>query len=125
MSLPNRLPAAAHKAAAERWPQGRMVRIGRAWAVIGRVRKDCGAARGAEERSDETDKGAFCRFCRCTPGPWSCAELPQGWFAVLIAGWDETERDGVQTSRLWWTGDSWGHRRRRDALAAVTHEAGR
>jgi len=85
MNLPNRLPAAARVAARVRWPQGHLVRIGSAWAMVGRLNEGDGV---------------------------------RGWFAVLVAGYDSA--DGESSPRLWWTGASWGHKRRRDAVAAAT-----
>jgi len=89
MSLPNRLSAAAREVARARWPHGRLVRVGQAWAIVG--------------RSVEAD-------------------APRGWFSVLVASID---KDGIGAPRVWWTGESWGHRRRRDAVAAAEQEAQR
>lgn len=95
MNLPSRLPAAAREAALARWPAARLVRVGRAWAVVGHVSSE----------AQQTD------LCTAREQP----ELPRGWFSVLVA-----DHDGdASAPRIWWTGASWRHRRRRDAIAAA------
>jgi hypothetical protein len=86
---PNRLTAAAREAVRRHWPHGRLVRVARAWAIVG--------------RAVDPDE-------------------PRGWFSVLVSGID---KDCAGALRVWWTGASWGHRRRRDAVAAAELEVQR
>ena len=118
MRLPERLPAAARDAALRHWPSCRLVRVGRAWAVVGHAARVVSDA-GIDDRNDRTPTGEeFCQFCHAVQRPENGAGgLPVGWYSVLVTGYDWAE--GPAEPRLWWTPGAFGLRRRKDAVAAA------
>jgi hypothetical protein len=118
MRLPQRLPAAARDAVLRHWPSCRLVRVGRAWAVVGRAAAVPIALETAGAGTDTTDKRCFCQFCQQPTGPFlGESGLPIGWYSVLVTGYDWA--DGPTEPRLWWTPGAFGLRRRKDAVAAA------
>lgn len=113
MRLPQRLPAAAREIVRRRWPNGRLLRAGRAWAIVGRVDRV-----SPHETADRTDMTSNPGGVLSVLSRGSGQEgLPVGWYSVLIADVDHPDGDAVP--RLWWTAATWGLRRRRDAVASA------
>src|SRR5262245_37406862 len=118
MKPPERLSAAARAVALRHWPASRLVRVGRAWAIVGRAAAVPISLDEPGGGTDTTDRRCICQFCQLPPGAFfGESGLPVGWYSVLVTGVDRA--DGPAEPRLWWTSGAFSLRRRKDAVAAA------
>lgn len=94
------------------------MRVGRAWAIVGRAAAVPFSAETGRGGTDRTDGTCFCQLCQAPPGAFlGESGLPIGWYSVLVTGVDRAS--GADEPRLWWTPGAFGLRRRKDAVAAA------